>query len=283
VLGENLENLVYLGDSNFVGRGTDAANQITGRSGDDKLFGLDGNDRLIGAAGRDILNGGVGNDVMSGGFGSDIFRFSIGTDSVTDFEFRFDKIDLSSATGIRSFKDLRNNHVTEVGIPAPSVPNTANDVTLALPPDAPEAPVQENQTVTIVVSRRDDTRTETAFVSTVSDLGVDNDGDFDPLQGEEVVFNVGESQKTVEITINDDGEIEDDEKFSVYVHFVQDDVTTYSDALTLEIEGDTGYRGSSGVLSTQSQNGLIITDARGHDLYLENITLDVLSADNFIF
>lgn len=53
VLGENLENLVFVGAENFSGIGNATANVITGGSGDD---------RLVGGGGADILNGGDGTD-----------------------------------------------------------------------------------------------------------------------------------------------------------------------------------------------------------------------------
>jgi Ca2+-binding RTX toxin-like protein len=66
-LSVNLERLVYLGSSNFIGVGNDLGNVIVGNVGDDSL---------VGGAGDDLLNGGAGNDTLIGGIGSDSYRFA---------------------------------------------------------------------------------------------------------------------------------------------------------------------------------------------------------------
>ena len=62
---------------------------ITGGSGNDRLFTYGGDDTLRGGTGNDVLYGGGGNDVLYGGLGSDIFRYDYygqGVDTIMDAE-----------------------------------------------------------------------------------------------------------------------------------------------------------------------------------------------------
>jgi Ca2+-binding RTX toxin-like protein len=78
VLGQNIENLVLVGDRwRLDGTGNGRANTITGNSEENSLWGLEGNDLLYGGGSSDHLFGGVGNDKIFGGEGSD--RLSGGT------------------------------------------------------------------------------------------------------------------------------------------------------------------------------------------------------------
>jgi Ca2+-binding RTX toxin-like protein len=70
--------------------GTSRADVLTGGTGNDVLLGYGGNDRLDGGTGgNDRLTGGVGNDTF-------VFQQSFGTDTVTDYQDGFDKLDLDS-------------------------------------------------------------------------------------------------------------------------------------------------------------------------------------------
>ncbi len=80
-LGNNLENLIYLGIANGTRwSGNGAANALVGGSGNDTLVGAAGNDHLIGNLGADTLQGddgvyrlygSAGNDTLNGGNGND--------------------------------------------------------------------------------------------------------------------------------------------------------------------------------------------------------------------
>jgi Ca2+-binding RTX toxin-like protein len=72
-LGQNVENLTYLGTANFTGTGNAWANIMTGGTGNDTLSAGSANDTLIGGAGNDTMDGGLGNDifVFASGFGQD--------------------------------------------------------------------------------------------------------------------------------------------------------------------------------------------------------------------
>ncbi|MGO6944849.1 calcium-binding protein, partial [Rhizobium johnstonii] len=52
-LGNNVENLTYMGSASFTGAGNALANTITGGAGTDTLNGGAGADTLIGRAGND--------------------------------------------------------------------------------------------------------------------------------------------------------------------------------------------------------------------------------------
>ena len=72
VLPENVEILVYIGDSSFIGTGNELVNIIVGGDGSDTLRGEGGDDIISGGYGDDILDGGDGADVLIGGLGSDV-------------------------------------------------------------------------------------------------------------------------------------------------------------------------------------------------------------------
>lgn len=71
-LGANVEYLVALAVSAFVGFGNDLDNQITGNSGQDTLRGFGGNDVLDGGSESDVLIGGSGDDVYMVDNASDV-------------------------------------------------------------------------------------------------------------------------------------------------------------------------------------------------------------------
>lgn len=136
VLGNNLENLILVGNSNINGLGNKLDNRIDGNAGKNFLVGGEGNDQLsgngdddiligeygsdtlrggagndflkggsesdtlIGGAGNDLLNGGAGDDTLTGGSGADTFVLSSpfdGIDSITDFKREEgDKIQISA-------------------------------------------------------------------------------------------------------------------------------------------------------------------------------------------
>lgn len=106
------------GNDRLYGNG--GKDNLKGNNGSDKLYGDAGKDRLNGGSGNDLLDGGSGNDKLTGGAGVDTFVFGKGRDTVTDFNAGSVKevIDLSAAKGIRSFNDLRKNHLeaTDIGL-----------------------------------------------------------------------------------------------------------------------------------------------------------------------
>lgn len=63
--------------------------EMTGGSGNDRLYGFGGDDKINAGKGDDILDGGSGNDELTGGAGQDIFRFNSygnGVDTIKDAE-----------------------------------------------------------------------------------------------------------------------------------------------------------------------------------------------------
>jgi len=119
---------IYAGggaDRIFAGNGNDkllgggGGDKLGGGNGNDVLYGENGNDILLGGAGNDILVGGPGRDKMTGGKGADKFVFynKSGVDTITDFAARnnAEKIDLDRVDAITGFKDLKNNHMSQVG------------------------------------------------------------------------------------------------------------------------------------------------------------------------
>lgn len=111
VLADWVENLSFSGSAAYTGTGNAVGNEIMGSISGDHLSGLGGNDRLIGFGGNDTLNGGKGDDLLQGGIGSDQLsggdgadQFRLDTsiafgdvDTISDFEFGLDQIQLSRA------------------------------------------------------------------------------------------------------------------------------------------------------------------------------------------
>lgn len=103
--GGNYHDTVYGG----AGRDT-----LWGEAGTDSLYGGADDDRLYGGDHDDLLVGGAGNDTLTGGAGNDAFVFGAGSDLVTDFDARngAEQIDLTAASGITGYADLRVNHLS---------------------------------------------------------------------------------------------------------------------------------------------------------------------------
>ncbi|MEX0337992.1 MAG: M10 family metallopeptidase C-terminal domain-containing protein [Arenibacterium sp.] len=77
--------------------GTNAAEDLVGTPGGDRIDALGGNDTLVGRGGRDVLLGGAGADELNGGAVADVFEFSSlgGAGTMRDFTPGVDKVDLS--------------------------------------------------------------------------------------------------------------------------------------------------------------------------------------------
>ncbi|MFG1445481.1 calcium-binding protein, partial [Xanthobacter agilis] len=61
-IADNVDNLIYTGDTSFIGTGNNSGNIIRGSANGDTLYGGAGNDFLDGGAGGDKLYGGIGGD-----------------------------------------------------------------------------------------------------------------------------------------------------------------------------------------------------------------------------
>ena len=91
-------------------RGDAAANVLWGQNGNDRLYGRDGNDNLYGGNGNDQLYGGAGGDTF-------VFQNGFGQDTIADFNISQsgERISLDAVSGITSFTDLTNNHLSQSG------------------------------------------------------------------------------------------------------------------------------------------------------------------------
>lgn len=112
------------GDDKIVGKGGDDVlrggsgdDKLKGGKGDDRLLGDDGKDKLAGGKGDDVLEGGEGKDKLKGGKGADVFVFggAFGKDTVKDFDAAEDSIDLADVAAIRSWAELRDDHLRGKG------------------------------------------------------------------------------------------------------------------------------------------------------------------------
>ncbi len=91
--------------------GTSSHDVIYGYGGNDYLYGGFGNDHLYGGSGDDDLVGGSGINTLYGGGGYDWFIMSARStsssdDLIADFEFGYDKIDVS-AWGVSDFSQIK--------------------------------------------------------------------------------------------------------------------------------------------------------------------------------
>lgn len=113
--GNGGNDYVGAGGGNDQLRGGGGNDVLNGSAGNDTLWGGSGDDKLRGGSGKDILHGGSGDDEMTGNSNGDLFIFSSGADTVTDFNpySSGERIDLGNATGITSYSDLMNNHVSQ--------------------------------------------------------------------------------------------------------------------------------------------------------------------------
>lgn len=84
MLSPNIENVKYLGSTNFIGMGSASNNVMSGGIGSDYLWGGAGNDTLYGNAGDDVLDGGTGADTMYGGTGNDTYLVDDVNDKVVE-------------------------------------------------------------------------------------------------------------------------------------------------------------------------------------------------------
>lgn len=105
-LGENLDDLTFVGRRDINGGGNDLANILVGNRGDNRLSGGASYDTLFGGAGRDTLIGGAGHDFF-------LFRKNSDVEIVKDFEDG----DTLVVDFIKSFQldDLLANHAKQKG------------------------------------------------------------------------------------------------------------------------------------------------------------------------
>lgn len=116
--GAGTDKLKGGNDADILSGGSEL-DRLYGNSGADKLYGGNGYDRLYGGADADQLYGGRGNDHLYGGSGADdfFFRSGQGANVIHDFNAtnNAEDIVLTDVTAIRSFYDLSNNHMEQVG------------------------------------------------------------------------------------------------------------------------------------------------------------------------
>jgi Ca2+-binding RTX toxin-like protein len=127
LVGGSDGDALYGGDDDDRLNGNRGDDEVHGEDGDDivkggrngdALHGGDGDDHLKGGRGRDDLDGGDGEDVLTGGKQADTFLFrSVEEEEITDFSSRQgDQIDLSEIDEIDGWRDLRDNHLVDLGV-----------------------------------------------------------------------------------------------------------------------------------------------------------------------
>jgi Ca2+-binding RTX toxin-like protein len=112
IVGTSLADILEGRGGNDTISGLGGSDYLNGGIGNDKLNGGIGNDKLTGDSGNDVLIAGDGNDVITGGIGKDFITSGLGADQmffvsleemgtssssrdvITDFDPRFDRINL---------------------------------------------------------------------------------------------------------------------------------------------------------------------------------------------
>ncbi|NJK69439.1 MAG: calcium-binding protein [Microcoleus sp. SU_5_3] len=82
LVGTNEADSIYGKAGNDILSGLGGNDYLEGGIGNDQLYGGIGNDDLRGEAGNDYLNGGIGNDYLNGGTGSDKLYGGTGNDKL---------------------------------------------------------------------------------------------------------------------------------------------------------------------------------------------------------
>jgi Ca2+-binding RTX toxin-like protein len=128
--GNEGDDTIFGGDGDDGLAGQEGDDSLVGENDNDRLYGWTGNDTLLGDDGNDSLYGGSGDDLLTGGEGADTFNFgsdflagdafsSLGLDTITDFQFGLDTIQLvrsafSTLTGGISFATVENDDLAAV-------------------------------------------------------------------------------------------------------------------------------------------------------------------------
>lgn len=105
--GAGAEHLSGSGAADYI-QGFGANDMLDGLSGNDRLLGGDGSDHLLGGDGSDRLVGGAGSDKLLGGDGADTFVLAAdgSTDTISDFDFRMDHLEIVKTSSIQDISDL---------------------------------------------------------------------------------------------------------------------------------------------------------------------------------
>ncbi|KZL05259.1 calcium-binding protein [Pseudovibrio sp. Ad26] len=107
VITRNFEGLIGSQFADNV-NGSNGANIIDGKDGNDELWAYGGNDTVNGGAGDDRIWGMIGDDLLTGGTGADRFLYSGfagGMDTITDFDITEDRFEMISDAA-DSFADI---------------------------------------------------------------------------------------------------------------------------------------------------------------------------------
>ncbi|MGO4851785.1 beta strand repeat-containing protein [Phaeovulum sp. W22_SRMD_FR3] len=83
-LANEVENLTYVGGSNFTGIGNGSDNVIIGGRGNDTLSGYGGDDTIRGGNGHDVINGNAGDDWLIGDAGASFVTTTVSAPSPQD-------------------------------------------------------------------------------------------------------------------------------------------------------------------------------------------------------
>ena len=318
VVGDADNNtLTAVDDSNTLIVAFDGDDSVTGAGGHDVLTAGGGNDTIDGGAGNDTIDGGDGNDWISGGTGADVFFFADGhgNDTITDFDVDEDVLELSEF-GIDSFNDLSitvsGNDLVINLTEYDGGYITLQGVELAdLGPDQFrfDGPVPDRR---IIGHNGDQTINAGEGNDRVFGAGgndtIDGEGGNDNITGGagDDILEGGEGNDTLRGNAGDDSLTGGEGNDTLWGNAGDDSLTGGEGADNFAFEAGDGndtisdfdteddvidFREMSGVGSfsditiTQSGNDAVIdlTGTGGGQITLEDVTVDDLSADHFLF
>ncbi len=213
--------------------GTAAVDRIDGGGGNDTIDGLGGgdglrgsagNDQLVGGAGNDTLEGGGDNDTLTGGDGNDVLRGGAGTDTAVfsgnrgDYSLSYaaGALVVTSATeGADSLSGIEQLRFADVTIAAPAIASISS---ASASVDEGDSGTRElSFTVTL---DRAPSEAQTLDYSIVLGSGAgfasadDFAGGVAPSAGT-LSFGIGDTSKTITVTLAGDTLSEIDETFKV--------------------------------------------------------------------
>ncbi|MBO7081950.1 MAG: cadherin domain-containing protein [Neisseriaceae bacterium] len=101
-LPENVENIILTGTKKINATGNAHNNYLEGNNQDNVLNGGGGSDKLCGGGGSDTLTGGTGKDIFMFDLATDCDAYAHDVDTITDFNAKEDRLQLTSSNGITS-------------------------------------------------------------------------------------------------------------------------------------------------------------------------------------
>jgi serralysin len=212
----DIENAVG-GSANDQITGNLLANRLDGAVGNDTLSGGGGNDVLVAGAGDDVLDGGEGTDsvVFSGAWGA--YSYTCTNLYPTTFAFTF----YGAATGTDTLRGIETfvfaditkyaSELSGAG-PSPSLVSISSSAATQVEGNAGETLFSYKVSLSAASSS---VQTVNWSLSGTGSSAADPASDFSGATAGSITFQIGETEKTIQIYARGDTSVEADEHFTV--------------------------------------------------------------------